>query len=142
MENDETNIGLAAWNFQLLETMKRQLKVSQNNANTVPIPFVRRQVANALDFLENYESLKQRTIVNQLAKHANICKAEADELEALPFWKVWKTWGRWRRIKLLWISYNVYSNAMAIVLTTLPSDISAIVPDLPAESEQQKESEQ
>lgn len=132
---DEELIGIAAWNFKLLSAMRNSLWVKETNTGLAPIIKYQQKVRDALDFLENFEGLKHRTMINQLAKHANVCKAEIDQLNAIPVWKVWKTWGRNRRIQLLWISYNVYANAMSIIASTLPDDIKAI---LPPESQDQE----
>ncbi len=122
---NEELIGIAAWNSKLLSVMRNTLWVKMTNTGMVPVTLYQKRLTEALDFLEEFEGIKHRTMMAQLAKHANICKREMDDLQAIPWWKIHKTRRRKSRIQLLWISYSVYANAMSIISSTLPEDFTA-----------------
>lgn len=131
MNEAENNlIGIAAWNFKLLEVMKNSLWIKQTNNGMFPIFTYQRRFADAMEFLENFEVLKQKTLLQQLAKHAMVCELEAEELRLIPRWKIWKTWNREERLTTLWVSASVYRNAMAIIIDCLPTDLQGILPEV------------
>ncbi len=121
MEN--TLIGLTAWNFAITTQLKSMLYVTTNNG-VIPTQKVNQKVNLAMEMLEEFEQLKQGTIIAQLVKHARVCKLEA---ESIRWWMFWKR----DRLRLLWTSYSVYQNAMAIILDTLPTDTQALMQQQP-----------
>lgn len=139
MENPTTQLGLAVWNYKITTLLKACLYIQTNNG-IVPCAKVNQKINQAIELLEDFEQQKQATIIHQLSKHAQVCKKEAEELTAQPWYKFWLVYRRAERLKILWCSYSVYQNAMAIVLDTLPSDIQIIIKEQPAPNQQQQQS--
>lgn len=124
MENEM--MALKAWNFSITNQMKALLYVRTNNG-IIPTNEVNARVNKAMEILEGFEELKQGIILAQLSKHALLCKKEAESISAWQFWKR-------DRLKLLWISYSVYQNSMAIILDTLPTDIEVLMQERQSQS--------
>lgn len=120
---ENTIIGLSAWNYQVTTQLRAMLYVRTNNG-LVPTDKVNEKIDLAMMMLEEFENTKQGTIIHQLAKHAKVCKLEAEVIQALPWWhKMFKI----KRLEVCWLSYNVYQNAMAVILDCLPTDMQGLL---------------
>lgn len=131
---EDTTLGLGAWNYQITNSLRAILYTRTNNG-IITCDAVNKKVEMAIMLVEEFENLKQGTLIKQLSKHAMVCKKEAEALQAVPKWKFWAKDDE--RLKLLWTSYSVYENAMAIILDTLPTDMQELLqsPSVPATGE-------
>ncbi len=141
MEEENKVNAIDVWNHRLLLALQQKMSLFLKKP-IVPISLYEKKVNAMLEFVEDFEQLKQSAIIDALVLRATVLDKQIAALEFPKWYEFWKRKAFREQVIVLTTSRHTYTDAVETILSTLPVGFKVDEQAVPTpESEESEETE-
>ncbi len=142
MEEENKVNAIDVWNHRLLLALQQKMSLFLKKP-IVPISLYEKKVNAMLEFVEDFEQLKQSAIIDALVLRAAVLDKQIEALKFPKWYQFWKKKSFREQVIVLTTSRHTYTDAVETILSTLPVGFKVDEQAVPTpESEESEEQEQ